>query len=1180
MDADASLESGLELRTKKVSTVSGDVAMLRGHQDIYQVAREGKVDELLSLVQLESLENIRTWVNRLDEKENSPLHYAARYSHAEMAQELVRLGAEVDLLGSDGMTPLHYASRYGRNITEREMSGRTDYEAKDEDPGLDTVRVLVEEKKACVTKADIYSLQPLHHAAMRGHLKVVEFLVKQQAIDLNCQDKQKSTPLHIAATYGHKEVAVILLKAGADCTKLDYKNQNPLHKACEEGNNEVVHAMVEELDKKEKSQEEDVGDGKQRRIGEELKTLLKQKDEEDNTPLLLAVQAGNSDAVGLFIDQTDSGRYINELNKEHEGPLHFASRSGDKRTVELLVNNGAKVNITNQLGETPLHLAVENAKGSGGEKTTELVQFLVERHANLELTDHRGHTAIMRAACGGHTDVVRFLHQRGANLTRVDRNDKTIMHLAALNNRAEVILLLLRAKGGEDLVNTNDQYDSTPLHEACAEGHLESVRVLLDNGADIDNKNEDEQTPFHLAAAAGHIDVVELLLERDQNAIFDKDEDDNSALHLASNERRSKMVELLLRQGASVQQRNNRGWTALDSAAAAGAYECAALLLKHDSPVDPMDMKKTTPLHLTAKYGHARITTLLLQHGANVSLEDVDGRNVLELAIQHRHKAVAEVVINSRDWYRAMDPAHVDEVDNFPDTPMRMLIRVFPDLAEVVFDKCTSREKGVLDLDCKFLDDTHCWKREVGENGKWQYVRCPPNVREPYHPKGEIVKQNHCLMLMAKNRQKHLLKHPLCLGLLRHKWKAFGRYVFYFTFVIYCLFLASITGYTLFQMDELSWPKNGSVPVGPDTAIDKSTPEKLVFGLLVFFFAGLSIALEISQLIRMRLSYFSIANMVDWVIYLFSIGFVFNITMSWEIGEGCEGNICWRWPVGSFILTAAWLNLLTYFQQLPSLGIFILMFRDVGYTMLKFLIIMFVFVIAFGLGFHILFKNNNPFFAYPAGSLVKTFVMMVGELEYEALFPHDPAEAPPPFEYYSNLLFVVFVLAMGIVVMNLLVGLAVDDIQEIQENAELHQLSLNVELVLDLERFFPTFNFCLSTAFLEHYSKQKQQLVLTSGRKGFIGSGGLQDVLSKASITSRLEERAEDGSQNEGTLEMIAERQKELRVALLGMEAQVERLLEEGRETQGALTRLEARGRRTSRPQKYQGAKRDNDNKP
>ena len=48
-------------------------------------------------------------------------------------------------------------------------------------------------------------------------------------------------------------------------------------------------------------QEEDVGDGKQRRIGEELKTLLKQKDEEDNTPLLLAVQVGGVNETVVLI---------------------------------------------------------------------------------------------------------------------------------------------------------------------------------------------------------------------------------------------------------------------------------------------------------------------------------------------------------------------------------------------------------------------------------------------------------------------------------------------------------------------------------------------------------------------------------------------------------------------------------------------------------------------------------------------------------------------------------------------------------------------------------------------------------------------------------------------------------------------------------------------------------------
>ena len=74
--------------------------------------------------------------------------------------------------------------------------------------------------------------------------------------------------------------------------------------------------------------------------------------------------------------------------------------------------------------------------------------------------------------------------------------------------------------------------------------------------------------------------------------------------------------------------------------------------------------------------------------------------------------------------------------------------------------------------------------------------------------------------------------------------------------------------------------------------------------------------------------------------------------------------------------------------------------------------------------------------------MLKTFVMMIGEFEYEGIF--DQSSDDVPFQYYSIILFIVFVLVMGIVIMNLLVGLAVDDIKEIQENAELHQLSMNV----------------------------------------------------------------------------------------------------------------------------------------
>jgi hypothetical protein len=52
-------------------------------------------------------------------------------------------------------------------------------------------------------------------------------------------------------------------------------------------------------------------------------------------------------------------------------------------------------------------------------------------------------------------------------------------------------------------------------------------------------------------------------------------------------------------------------------------------------------------------------------------------------------------------------------------------------------------------------------------------------------------------MVMVKNNQEDLLAHPLVTSLLRHKWKSFGRYVYYFNLFIYCIFLTFLTGYIL-----------------------------------------------------------------------------------------------------------------------------------------------------------------------------------------------------------------------------------------------------------------------------------------------------------------------------------------------------------------------------------------------
>ena len=87
------------------------------------------------------------------------------------------------------------------------------------------------------------------------------------------------------------------------------------------------------------------------------------------------------------MEKTDSASFINTPNDQGECPLHFASRSGDKLTMELLIDNGADIDHKNQSNQTPLYLAAENAKEnaekamfeSEDNENVDVVKLLVER---------------------------------------------------------------------------------------------------------------------------------------------------------------------------------------------------------------------------------------------------------------------------------------------------------------------------------------------------------------------------------------------------------------------------------------------------------------------------------------------------------------------------------------------------------------------------------------------------------------------------------------------------------------------------------------------------------------------------------------------------------------------------------------------------------------------------------
>lgn len=108
---------------------------------------------------------------------------------------------------------------------------------------------------------------------------------------------------------------------------------------------------------------------------------------------------------------------------------------------------------------------------------TEVLEMLARRQ-HVDSKDYRGTTALLRAAERGRADVVEALAELGAD------------------------------------VNVRSDFGNrTPLHYACAGGHLTAIEVLLTHGATPEAQDNGRNTPFKLATAAGHQAAVQMLRE-------------------------------------------------------------------------------------------------------------------------------------------------------------------------------------------------------------------------------------------------------------------------------------------------------------------------------------------------------------------------------------------------------------------------------------------------------------------------------------------------------------------------------------------------------------------------------------------------------------------------------------------------------------------------------------------
>lgn len=255
-------------------------------------------------------------------------------------------------------------------------------------------------------------------------------------------------------------------------------------------------------------------------LKKKAKVNVRTQDGEDNTPLHLAALYCFPEIVELLLSR---GADPNRRADDGYTPLHVAASDGHLDIARFLLSHEADPNVMDDSSDTPLQVAAHN-----GHKP--VVELLIENGGKLN-SPGGGGAPLVQAASKGQREVVEVLLARGADVNVASKHRWSALHWAAWNCDAEMIMLLLshgadincRTSSGwtpgypkihqalRDVWDVRCARGWSPLHLAAIQGNVETMELLIANGAEVDAKGDKRRTPLWWAKTLEKTDAVECL---------------------------------------------------------------------------------------------------------------------------------------------------------------------------------------------------------------------------------------------------------------------------------------------------------------------------------------------------------------------------------------------------------------------------------------------------------------------------------------------------------------------------------------------------------------------------------------------------------------------------------------------------------------------------------------------
>uniref|UniRef100_A0A8C1SMR2 Transient receptor potential cation channel, subfamily A, member 1b n=1 Tax=Cyprinus carpio TaxID=7962 RepID=A0A8C1SMR2_CYPCA len=778
----------------------------------------------------------------------------------------------------------------------------------------------------------------------------------------------------------------------------------------------------------------------------------------------------------------------NVQDEQGRTPLHWAVEQNQQQSCVLLLELGADPNILNNAMMGPLHLAVTK-------RYNHLVLFQSCDKTDANLEGDLGNTPVMMACCTNNCQAIQFLFKHGAKMCIQNKLGHYAIHTVAFAGAKEAMEMVLEI--GEELgistsvhINYLDKTKSTPLHLSVRGGNIEVIKLCIIKGARVDQQQCDKSTALHFACTQGALEAVKIMLSsysKVEDIINIRDGANQTPLH------RSSLIHcyldlICLGKGAEIDCTDCKGLSPLLLASKCCAWKTVAFLLSvgadfrikdeagrnflHFVVLQPKGLKNLpetvlqcnavkemlsdedvegcTPLHYACKLGiHDSVKNML---GLNIFVgqKSREKKSALHFAAEYGRintcKRLLETLTDSKmlnDWdEKGLTPLHLASRAGHTQV-VELLLRsgaLFQSdykgwscLHHAVAEGYTQTIKILLAANVKLLDETNedgntalHIAAQVGHVGAVLLLLdrgaeiTLNNADNSFLHEAVRNERKDVVNAMVRCNRLELLTHPVSRKYLEMKWYAYGSKVHLLNLAVYLLGLLPLT-YLILNL----------------------RPKQDVFGNSTSVIMVPVSFREVDSL----LNYFTdFSNLADWCAAISSL--VFVIPMCFNLEN------TWQWEAGAFAILTSWIGFLLYFQRFERIGIYVVMFGGIVRTLVCIMILFIFLLLAFGLAFYALMLHQDEFSSISL-ALAQTFVMTVGELNYQSIFLNAYENNRMAFPGVTYFIFVLFVLFMPILLMNLMIGLAVGDIAEVQRNAELKRIAMQIDLHTALEEKLP-----------------------------------------------------------------------------------------------------------------------------